>query len=1006
MSGSNKEDDQLFQDASTLLMFANVAAKQQQEELNRRITPPPQHPFVPPIYAPPYSAPEAVSHRYVASTNYPVHQDASPYITASPKQVVDNKNKDKGASVNNEERQENRHTAVAHHESEKNPSQGDTSIREQDSKPLETEEPKPVRNETENHHSTDNSSNSAGDFKDDSQSSNVSNRDKNFKYSPGPASVVLTRGINIESGKRNNNNAMIAAAALAAAADIPLPLIKKTEAEQSNQNASNETEMNSSNEVNAFKPQIKSEQSDSVHLLEKNEQTAIPVDQEAEIISLDQNILANENVPTSAPETAVDSSNLDIPPLEKYKVKPDSGLIGCICGIEDDDGFTIQCDICYRWQHCVCMGFSTGEEIPDEYTCYFCDKNKWGKFDPTECRHKTLKRLEGESHNYDQNVSDPITSGKRKHSLDTRMDEKKKKKLYKPVDQSSEKAERRKKEKDESAPNKQEIIRNFENDLLYDGMFAEFYESEYYKISNNEYKLKSFHDSLKQAGSIFYDNYSSLGGGENVKTDIEVVDLDKFNSTRFCHIIRSLPNSENSTSINKKDENDMLSIQVKYYNDNHKQKFSGVQRLGLFILSRNITDKQFVIPKGTPIIEYLGEIDMFMNYKNSPISQYHIWGTPKPKIVKTTLKLLEDDRRDVVLNLRFSGNESRYIRKSCPSASNCEIKVIYVPQLNDFKYIVVTSKDITLSKEVDSEELRFEWEWDGDHPIKKLYKVANQDDNESLKFDQLSDKEKSFLISCVDNLLNFSDCGCCSASSNAINNECAVFKVKKATSYLLRSVRKMANISNVNLSKPKDELIDIKKPMRYLPWSQRLQQRDRSLIMQYFQTDESSIPSFPIDDDKETPSSDVVSEKGPENSTNDIRNRPFCRIQYIQKILKHGWDISAVNTDKGEKRTFTENKPDGKSYETESTGIPLLPEVLINIQKEVNEEMQEKDDSSSKPDESVNEGDATKEQPKPLSVSLQDKVKSTNTEAPKDPETARIPVVKKLSFADYKKKMK
>ncbi|CCE87348.1 Piso0_005898 [Millerozyma farinosa CBS 7064] len=1006
MSGSNKEDDQLFQDASTLLMFANVAAKQQQEELNRRITPPPQHPFAPPIYVPPYGAPEAVSHRYVASTNYPVHQDASPYNTTSPKQIVDNKNKDKGTLVNNEEKQENRYTDVAHYESENNPSQGDTSIREQDSKPHETEEPKPVRNETESHHSRDNSSNSAGDFKDDSQSSNVSNRDKNFKYSPGPASVVLTRGINIESGKRNNNNAMIAAAALAAAADIPLPLIKKTEAEQSNQDTSNETETNSTNEINASKPLIKSEQSDTGNLSEKNEQAAIPADQEAQTISSEQNISAHENVVISAPEIAADSSNLDIPPLEKYKVKPDSGLIGCICGIEDDDGFTIQCDICYRWQHCVCMGFSTGEEIPDEYTCYFCDKNKWGKFDPTECRHKTLKRLEGESsHSYDQNVSDSITSSKRKHSSDTRMDEKKKKKLYKPVDQSSEKVERRKKEKEEFVPNKQEIIRNYENDLLNDGMFAEFYESEYYKISDNEYKLKSLHDSLKQAGSIFYDKYSSLGG-QNVKTDIEVVGLDKLNSTKFCHIIRSSPNSKNSTSINKKDENDMLSIQVKYYNDNHKQKFSGVQRLGLFISSPNITDKQLVIPKGTPIIEYLGEIDMFTNYKNSPISQYHIWGTPKPKIVKTTLKLSEDDRRDVVLNSRFSGNESRYIRKSCPLASNCEIKVIYVPQLNDFKYIVVTSKDITLSKEVDSEELRFEWEWDSDHPIKKLYKVSNQDDIESLKFDQLSDKEKSFLISCVDNLLNFSDCGCCSASSNAINNECAVFKVKKATSYLLRSVRKMANISNVNLSKPKDELIDIKKPTRYLPWSQRLQQRDRSLIMQFFQTDESSIPSFPIEDDKEKPSSDVVSEKGPEKSTNDITSKPFCRIQYIQKILKHGLDVSAVNPDEVEKSTFTENKPDEKSNEIESTGIPLLPEVLIKIQKEVNGEMQEKDDSNSKPDESVNKGDATKEQPKPVSSFLQDKAKSTDAEAPNTPETARVPVVKKLSFADYKKKMK
>ncbi|KAH3662489.1 hypothetical protein OGAPHI_005741 [Ogataea philodendri] len=56
-----------------------------------------------------------------------------------------------------------------------------------------------------------------------------------------------------------------------------------------------------------------------------------------------------------------------------YAVDPDSGEIGCICGYEHDDGFTIQCDRCFRWQHAVCMGIDDIDEVPETYLCYLCD---------------------------------------------------------------------------------------------------------------------------------------------------------------------------------------------------------------------------------------------------------------------------------------------------------------------------------------------------------------------------------------------------------------------------------------------------------------------------------------------------------------------------------------------------------------------------------------------------------------------------------------------------------
>ncbi|CAD6904693.1 unnamed protein product [Tilletia controversa] len=49
----------------------------------------------------------------------------------------------------------------------------------------------------------------------------------------------------------------------------------------------------------------------------------------------------------------------------------DGGIIRCICGCDDDDGFTVQCDRCLVWQHCACLKM-TPDSLPDEYLCEQC----------------------------------------------------------------------------------------------------------------------------------------------------------------------------------------------------------------------------------------------------------------------------------------------------------------------------------------------------------------------------------------------------------------------------------------------------------------------------------------------------------------------------------------------------------------------------------------------------------------------------------------------------------
>ncbi len=49
----------------------------------------------------------------------------------------------------------------------------------------------------------------------------------------------------------------------------------------------------------------------------------------------------------------------------------DSGHIRCICGDDDDDGFTIQCERCLVWQHAKCVGVGRSS-VPERYFCERC----------------------------------------------------------------------------------------------------------------------------------------------------------------------------------------------------------------------------------------------------------------------------------------------------------------------------------------------------------------------------------------------------------------------------------------------------------------------------------------------------------------------------------------------------------------------------------------------------------------------------------------------------------
>ena len=58
-----------------------------------------------------------------------------------------------------------------------------------------------------------------------------------------------------------------------------------------------------------------------------------------------------------------------------------------------------------------------------------------------------------------------------------------------------------------------------------------------------------------------------------------------------------------------------------------------------------------------------------------------------------------------------------------------------------------------------------------DHPILKLYANNNLE-----KFENLTNEEKSALITYIDNILHFVECGCSTSNNSSL---CAIFKIKR-----------------------------------------------------------------------------------------------------------------------------------------------------------------------------------------------------------------------------------
>lgn len=47
-------------------------------------------------------------------------------------------------------------------------------------------------------------------------------------------------------------------------------------------------------------------------------------------------------------------------------------IVNCTCGITEEDGLMIQCELCLCWQHAYCNNIERENQVPEKYICYIC----------------------------------------------------------------------------------------------------------------------------------------------------------------------------------------------------------------------------------------------------------------------------------------------------------------------------------------------------------------------------------------------------------------------------------------------------------------------------------------------------------------------------------------------------------------------------------------------------------------------------------------------------------
>ncbi|KAG0258448.1 hypothetical protein BGZ95_004982, partial [Linnemannia exigua] len=527
----------------------------------------------------------------------------------------------------------------------------------------------------------------------------------------------------------------------------------------------------------------------------------------------------------------------------------DAGIIRCICGFTDDDGFTIQCENCFVWQHAVCVGISHSN-VPDKYLCELCSPRPMDKKRAAEIqrrRNGTMERKREKSPSrrktsvgrprkqigsgsgvsdpgastiptsspssnsvskeYSQSTTSNTSTSNGKTSSSASQLDTNGKKTKNGTSNSSNSASKQsnqgphsqssnaqpsnsstsssghhhhhhhsKQKTSGQPPNSNSRIQSaaanededldMESDSQDDGPDA--YQFEFSSVEVNIVTSKAVQDLFRQVITHFRQAQSrkrSLSLTSGVKLQ-ELVASNPSTVNGISSSTPSIPESPepSSTTLGTQtqssplvssttaDTSNVVSIEreslarpllktvVKHILHSSKSPHSPAPQYGLFAESN--------IGVGRFMIEFKGEVSLKSTYKLDTINQYSILATPKPFV-------LFHPHIDLVVDARRSGNDARFVRRSC--SPNTEIKSIVVPGVQDQTVHLGLFAKVPIAK---GQEITLDWDWNKDHPALQSIKAASIEkakDGSSRKTLKEIRKAKHLAAS---TLLAQTDCAC------------------------------------------------------------------------------------------------------------------------------------------------------------------------------------------------------------------------------------------------------
>ncbi|KAJ1663198.1 SET domain-containing protein 3 [Coemansia sp. RSA 1813] len=410
-------------------------------------------------------------------------------------------------------------------------------------------------------------------------------------------------------------------------------------------------------------------------------------------------------------------------PREDSTPDEDQGLIRCICNIDDDDGFTIQCENCLVWQHAVCVGVEQ-DNVPDEYLCEKCNPRK---LDIKRAVEYQRRRIDSEY----RNSKEPRKRQKNSTSKPKRADESndRKKRASDTKQPRSKSAKSAGSGRDSSSPAASRTAdKGRDNTPLAD--------SSYTPIDSNIFGVDvqvMFQSVLGQLA----EQRNAVSAAAASVTSTPPASLTASSATKNGAVeAASLPTNELNSDSGKKQADDTLSgtplpngrsnshlphlpstAAVDDGADPHLpsmvpmtdedinspipiyKALVGKERCqtGLFS-SRRIEGHRYVC-------EYKGQVLLKAAYKEDPKNYYELLRTTRPYSHF-------HPEIDICVDARRQGSEVRFIRRSC--SPNVCLKSVFVPDnASPLIYLgLFAQRDVE-----PDEELTLSWEWeDGELP--------------------------------------------------------------------------------------------------------------------------------------------------------------------------------------------------------------------------------------------------------------------------------------------------